>query len=649
MDRRGRSWTWAVFVAGLSLLGGCGDRTDVAGGWIDTETGKKVSGIIRREDGSPAVGALVQLRPMDYLGHEPGTGDSLGLSAAGGSILDQVCDSAGRYGFDSVAVGQYRLESRDQEIKAVQIRFEVKTPDQRLHLPAATVRPVGSITGRVRFSDDVPGPALVRIRGLERAVLADPATGVYTFGNIPEGTYSLYFTGLEPLVSPEEKNGVFFTAGSGTNAGETVLQRGLKQGFKIANGTLEIEGVDSTNPVIIENGAFTTPVDGAYLWAKASVGHLDLRGTIVSYARDTGDAAIQTNIANCNRLLRLARSSGMRLDIEPVAGAKKKLARPRSGNLMDIEPESSPGSLLLIQEAHKATPARPLILISGANLTTAAQALLQDPSIADRMIIFGANNGNLNREDTLALAVVSKKARFVEWARDYYWSGNFPAKSPSLFPTNRIGEALRTHFSMVAGTPSWAYSSYADFGPATYLFKPGVWKAARSADWKAGPMVADVGVAGSFDFVDIPDTANDWSAMEAEFYAAVTDPAAYHPWPIASGVEAEAFSAFRNVKVDLDKSENEEVTAWTGAGSWADYPVAVDTAGTYALKIRCRSDSAAQLGISDRGAGNVVPVDIPAGAAWADLEVSLHLESGVRGIRVESLKGAFLINRIRPK
>jgi hypothetical protein len=137
--------------------------------------------------------------------------------------------------------------------------------------------------------------------------------------------------------------------------------------------------------------------------------------------------------------------------------------------------------------------------------------------------------------------------------------------------------------------------------------------------------------------------------MEAEFYAAVTDPAAYHPWPIASGVEAEAFNAFRNVKVDLDKSENEEVTAWAGTGSWADYPVAADSAGTYVLKIRCRSDSAAQFGISDRGAGAVVPVDIPAGAAWTDLEVPLRVESGVRSIRVESLKGAFLINRIRPR
>lgn len=639
-----RMAAWAALLAACILaLASCGDPK-VAGGWIDTETGKKVSGVIKREDGQPAVGALIQLRPSDYLGRDPTTMDTLGVTLAGGSMMDTVCDSLGRFSFDSVAVGDYYLESRDQEIHAVLIKFE--KAEKILKLPVATVRPVGSITGRVRFSDDVPGPALVRIRGLERAVLADAATGVYTFGNIPPGTYTLYFEGLEPLVSTEEKSGVTFTAGSGTNAGETVLQRGLKQSFKVTAGVLEIPGVDSTNPVIVENGTFLSVVDGAYLWAKASMGHLDLRGTIVSYAKDTGDAAIQWNMANCEHLIKLARNSGMRVTTVPVAGAARKLARPRSGNLQDIVPVGSAGSQLLIREAHKATAAKPLVLISGANLTTAAEALLLDPTIADRMVIFGANNGNLNRDDSLALAVVSKKARFIEWARDYFWDTAFAGKSPALFPTHRLGEALRSQFSKVAGTPRWAYSSYGDFGPATFLFNPKIWSDARSANLKAPPMVADLSVPAPYDFVDIPASANNWHAMEEEFYATVANSTAYHPWALAGGFEAEAYSASFNVKVDSNRTELDEVTTWNGPGSWADYQVQMDSTADYKLEIRYQSDAASQLGISVLPGGLVSPMDMAPGAAWNTATITVHLEAGVHTIRIDSRKGAFSLNRV---
>ena len=644
----------AACVYASILLSACGDHQQVAGGWIDTETGKKVSGVIKRDDGQPAAGALIQLRPSDYLGRDPSSEDTAGVSAAGGSRLDGVCDSTGYYSFDSVAVGSYSLEARNQEINAVLIKFEIRQEGHGVSLAPAIVRPVGSITGRVRFSDDVPGPALVRIRGLERAVLADPATGVYTFGNVPQGTYTLYFTGLEPLVSPQEKPGVSFTAGFGTNAGETVLQRGLRQAFQVTSSGLQINGLDSTNPVIIENGTFISPVDGAYLWAKASMGHLDLRGTIVSYGADTGDAAIRSNLANCGRLMKLARNSGMRMGPAPVAGARRKLERPRSGNLMDILPDSSEGCRLLIREARKATPAKPLVLISGANLTTAAQALLRDPSIADRMVVFGANNGNLNKDDSLALAVVSKKGRFVEWARDYYWANDLPREPDSAFPTHRLGLSLKWYFAPLAVHASWAYSFFADFGPATFLFRPQVWKDARTANLKAPPLVADLSVPAPYDFVDIPEAATDWNAIKDEFFSALNDPAAYHPWPIASGVEAEAYSASVNVKVDSNAVEQSEVATWNGTGTWAEYSVQVDSAGDYKLEIRSQSDSAAQLGLSDSpagasggAAGTPVMADLQAGPAWTNTMVTLHLEAGARILRVESRKGVFVLNRIR--
>jgi hypothetical protein len=136
--------------------------------------------------------------------------------------------------------------------------------------------------------------------------------------------------------------------------------------------------------------------------------------------------------------------------------------------------------------------------------------------------------------------------------------------------------------------------------------------------------------------------------MEAEFDATVAAPEAYHPWPLDSGFEAESFGASLNVEVDSSASEQEDVTFWKGTGSWADYPVQRDSAGEYRLAIRCQSDSAAQLGISDHGNVTVAPIPLAPGTAWTEMEVTLHLDAGIGSIRIESLKGSFSVNRIRP-
>jgi hypothetical protein len=345
-----------------------------------------------------------------------------------------------------------------------------------------------------------------------------------------------------------------------------------------------------------------------------------------------------------------ARKSGMRIRVTPVPGARRKLARPRSGRIEDIVPESSEGARLLIREARKATADKPLVLISGANLTTAAQALLLDPSIADRLVVFGANNANSNKDDSLALEVVAKKARFIAWARDYHWdTAHAAAKSPDLFPGNRLGEALRSRFVLVAATPDWAYSSYSDFGPATFLFQRKVWRSALSANHIGPPLSADLSVPAPYDFVDIPFAANDWKAIEEEFYAAVTDPAAYHPWPLSGGIEAEAYSGASGIKVESVPAGLEETAVWNGSGSWAEYQIRVDTAGTYALEIRYRADSASRLSLSGPDPTELAGVDLPAAPAWDTATATLILAPGVHAVRAQSAKGSFALDWFRIK
>ncbi|MDB5047812.1 MAG: carbohydrate-binding protein [Fibrobacteres bacterium] len=614
----------------------------LAGGWTDTETGPKVAGIIQRDDGSPAVGALVLLRPADYLGKDPTSQDSLGETASGGTVLDAFCDSAGVFAFEKVALGSYTLESRDREIKAVAVRFNVDRDKGRLTLAAATVRAVGTITGRVRFQDGAPGRVLVRIFGLERAVVTD-ASGAYFFGNVPAGRYTLHFSGLDPFILPADRPDVGVAPGASSDAGEILLQRGLKQGFRIADGVLELAGIDSTNPVIFENGASKNPVDGAYLWAKASMGHLDLRGTIVTYAQDTGAAAINVNLKACARIIRFARNSGMRGMVEPVAGARRMLTKAPGGRLEDIKSDASDGALLLIREARKATVAKPLVFFSGANLTTAAEALLLDPAIADRMVVFGANNDNYNIRDSLALALVSKKARFVEWARDYIWP-YISQKDQDSFPGNRLGESIRTQYAK-GGTATLAtFAFYGDFGAATWLFRPKVWTGATPADLKGPPLKADVSTRAAFDFVDIPAEGTDWELMQDEFFNVITDPAAYHPWPWTGRIEAESYRAASNATADSSAEEQTDVVTWKAVGGWTEYPIQVDAAGDYTVEFRYRSLAQSGLKLIDSLSAVETPVNLPATSVWTSTAADIHLEAGLHILRLQSTQGALELN-----
>jgi hypothetical protein len=648
-------------LAGLLCLTAC-FREKVAGGWTDTDTGTKISGLILREDGKPASGALVLLRPEDYLAKNPAaTEDGDGTAAAGsapsgGSLLDGQCDSAGRFAFDSVRAGRYALEARDREINGALLRFAAPKDADRMDLAPLASHAVGAVTGLVQFSDSVPGPVLVRIFGLEQAALADPATGRFRFPHVPAGTYTLHFSGLEPFIPALIKPGVAVSPDSLTDAGSVMLVRGLKQDFREAGGALDLPGVDSANPVIYENGAFINPVDGAYLWAKASMGRLDLRGVVVSYAKDTGAAALEANRRNCLGLMRLARLSGMRGFPDPVLGAARKLARPVPGEPADpayiggIRPEASEGSRLMIAEARKARPDRPLIVIGGANLTTVANALLLDPGIADRMIVFGTNNGNFNKEDSLAVAVVAKKARLVEWARDFTWAdARLPTNTDAPRMGNRYAERLRAHRETDRTPGLWALTFFADFGAATYLYDRKVWRSAAAADWTAAPMVAAPRPAArAFDFVDVPLSATDWSAIQGEFYACINNPAAYHPWPISQGLMAEAYAADSGISVSAGLDGSGEAVIWKGPGSWVEYDMQADTAGTYALDLRFQSAAASSLRILHGDPENTVQADFPAGTGWDTLSIAVPLPQGRSTLRLECLQGSFTLDWIHP-
>jgi hypothetical protein len=65
----------------------------------------------------------------------------------------------------------------------------------------------------------------------------------------------------------------------------------------------------------------------------------------------------------------------------------KALVKPASGQYRDTQPEDSEGVKLILAEARKATPARPLVILTAGGLTDVASAWLIDPAISKNMVI----------------------------------------------------------------------------------------------------------------------------------------------------------------------------------------------------------------------------------------------------------------------
>lgn len=199
----------------------------------------------------------------------------------------------------------------------------------------------------------------------------------------------------------------------------------LPPDHRMVDGQLVVAGVSTDCPMIYDNDWWQDVPDAAYLWTKASLGECDLRGNIITrrtFGWEQGYAhKLQEQVDDCQKLLSLARESGLRHVPEPVLGAVEALRRPESGKIEDTKFERSRGSELIVAEARKATREKPLLVFIGGSCTTMAAAYLADPSVVDRTLVFQIDGGGYNGSDGWAWRIVMERCRFANWARGYFW------------------------------------------------------------------------------------------------------------------------------------------------------------------------------------------------------------------------------------
>lgn len=185
---------------------------------------------------------------------------------------------------------------------------------------------------------------------------------------------------------------------------------------EVTDGRVVFAGVDAGNPFLLDTTGCAASPECTFVLAKAALGRADLRGVVVS-GDLTGcsepDCAARRDsaLAEVTRHLDMLRAYGFRDVPAATPGAQTPLARPDSGVVEDTAVSATPGSDLVVAEARRASPERPLLVSATWPPTTVATAYLTDPAIADRVVV--ALHGSPEPTPSWATEVVSDRLRTV--------------------------------------------------------------------------------------------------------------------------------------------------------------------------------------------------------------------------------------------
>lgn len=126
---------------------------------------------------------------------------------------------------------------------------------------------------------------------------------------------------------------------------------------------------------------------GEYLTALAHIGDIKLVGMTTTYAPNAREYEIF--VQGRTQIVQTARHSGFQHLPDAQPGTGTRLTRPALNRPEDTQPLNLAASGTLIAEARKASPDKPLVVITGGQLTVIADAWLLDRDVASRVVVAG--------------------------------------------------------------------------------------------------------------------------------------------------------------------------------------------------------------------------------------------------------------------
>lgn len=309
--------------------------------------------------------------------------------------------------------------------------------------------------------------------------------------------------------------------------------------YKLTEQGLIIENIHISCPMIYDNDWWGDTPDKNYLWAKASLGKINLRANIVT--RDMWNwrkgylYKLEQGVKDARKSIGIARRSGLKNIPDAIPGCDKAFQRPKSNKVEDTKVVRTKGSDLIVTEARKANPKKPLLIFVGGPLNTVANAYLTDPSIADRMIVFMTDLRGYNGKDPWANYIVANRCRLINFGAQRIWWPQRP--KPPVMPLDRfkqLPQNEQTRELHRIAKNFWDRSTqrktrddgFADGAPIFLVFRPESWVAIQKQKVTGVFSLRDVD-KGPWDLLDARKC--DFGVMQKEFFDTLSNPAAYRP------------------------------------------------------------------------------------------------------------------------
>jgi|GEM_PF-1337253 len=159
----------------------------------------------------------------------------------------------------------------------------------------------------------------------------------------------------------------------------------------------ELLPFDNVSSVIYDNDDHRDVYTDEFLMALSHLGEIDLKALITTYSAN--DTEYRLFVTGRKEIVKEALQSGLRNLPVAMAGTNKCLVQPETNRIKDTEPLNLPASQFIVEHARSASHEKPLVIVTGGQLTVVADAYLIDPSIADNIIvsgIFGASEIDYN-------------------------------------------------------------------------------------------------------------------------------------------------------------------------------------------------------------------------------------------------------------
>ena len=181
--------------------------------------------------------------------------------------------------------------------------------------------------------------------------------------------------------------------------------------------------VDERNPIILDNDAWHDNWQGEYAMLLANKGTTRLLAIIASNSRYHPYA--NDNATGWTNMLTAARQSGLKNIPDITTSPGPALVRPSDGVIESTVANNSAGANLIVQLSRQyGLTYRPVVVVTGAALTTVADAYLLDKTVADRVVVVsalgsyadpnGVMNGPNGDLDPWADWIVAQRLRYVQ-------------------------------------------------------------------------------------------------------------------------------------------------------------------------------------------------------------------------------------------